>query len=72
MRSLASQLATTLANITANDLNGQPWAAGALIAANVTPVVTVHISIGGDNHSDSNLQAESDQHVSGVTAITSS
>ena len=69
VRSLASQLATTLGNITANDTNGQLWAAGALIAAKVTPVVTVHISMGGDNHSDSNLQAESDQHVSGVTAI---
>ena len=45
------------------------WAAGALIAAKVTPVVTVHISMGGDNHSDSNLQAESDQHVSGITAM---
>ena len=69
LRSLADQLATTLANITANDVNGQLWAAGALIAAKVTPVVTVHISMGGDNHSDSNLQAESDQHVSGVTAM---
>ncbi len=69
VRSLADQLATTLANITANDLNGQLWAAGALIAAKVTPVVTVHISFGGDNHSDSNLQAEADQHVSGLTAI---
>jgi hypothetical protein len=69
VRGLASQLATTLGNITANDVNGQLWAAGALIAAKVTPVVTVHISMGGDNHSDSNLQAESDQHVSGVTAM---
>jgi hypothetical protein len=25
--------------------------------------------MGGDNHSDSNLQAESDQHVSGITAM---
>ena len=69
VRSLASQLATTLGNITANDTNGQLWAAGALIAAKVTPVVTCHISMGGDNHSDSNLQAESDQHVSGITAM---
>jgi len=69
VRSLADQLANTLSNITANDVNGQLWAAGALIAAKVTPVVTVHISFGGDNHSDSNLQAEADQHVSGLTAI---
>ncbi|HVZ86536.1 MAG TPA: hypothetical protein VHG72_06190 [Polyangia bacterium] len=69
VRSLASQLATTLGNITGNTVTDQLWAAGALIAAKVTPVVTVHIPMGGDNHSDNNLQAESDQHVSGVAAI---
>ena len=63
---LADQLATTLNAITADDVKGQALAAAALIAANVTPVVTVHIAFGGDNHTDSNLQAEADQHVSGV------
>ena len=47
----------------------QAQAAAALIAANVTPVVTVHIGFGGDNHTDNNLQAEADQHVSGVKGI---
>ena len=69
LRSLADQLANTLANIKQNDVSGQLWAAAALIAAKVTPVVTVHIAMGGDNHSDNNLQAEADQHVSGVTAM---
>jgi hypothetical protein len=71
VRALASQLATTLNSITANDINGQLQAASALIAAKVTPVVTIHISFGGDNHSDSNLQGEADQTVSGVAAINS-
>lgn len=71
VRLLASQLATTLNSITANDVNGQMQAAAALIAAKVTPVVTIHISFGGDNHSDSNLQGEADQTVSGVTAMNS-
>jgi hypothetical protein len=69
VRELASQLATTLNSITANDVKGQSLAAAALIAANVTPVVTMHIAFGGDNHSDQNLQAEADQTVSGVTGI---
>jgi len=69
VRMLASALATTLGNITGNTVTDQLWAAGALIAAKVTPVVTVHIPMGGDNHSDNNLQAESDQHVSGVASI---
>jgi hypothetical protein len=69
VRELASQLATTLNSITANDVKGQSLAAAALFAANVTPVVTIHIPFGGDNHSDQNLQAEADQTVSGVTGI---
>jgi hypothetical protein len=69
VRQLADQLATTLAAITADDAKGQALAAAALIAANVTPVVTMHIGFGGDNHNDNNLQAEADQHVSGVQAI---
>ena len=69
VRALADQLGTTLAAITADDVNGQALAAAALISANVTPVVTVHLSFGGDNHTDTNLQAEADQHVSGVKGI---
>src|SRR3954469_16027735 len=69
VRGLADQLATTLNAITADDVKGQALAAAALIAANVTPVVTMHIGFGGDNHSDQDLQAEADQHVSGVQGI---
>ena len=69
VRSLADALATTLSAITADDSKGQALAAAALFAANVTPVVTLHIAFGGDNHSDSNLQAEADQHVTGAQAI---
>jgi hypothetical protein len=69
VRALADQLGTTLNAITADDVNGQALAAAALISANVTPVVTIHLSFGGDNHTDTNLQAEADQHVSGVKGI---
>jgi hypothetical protein len=69
VRALATALATTLSNISDDAVTGQALAASALIAANVTPVVTIHIPFGGDNHSDQNLQAEADQTVSGVKAI---
>src|SRR6185295_17953636 len=69
VRMLADQLATTLSAITSDDVNGQALAAAALIAAKVTPVVTMHIGFGGDNHTDQNLQAEADQHVTGVQGI---
>ncbi len=69
VRMLADQLATTLNAITSDDVNGQALAAAALISANVTPVVTMRIPFGGDNHTDQDLQNEADQHVSGVQGI---
>lgn len=69
VRMLAEQLATTLMAITADDVNGQALAAAALISANVTPVVTLRIPFGGDNHSDQDLQTEATQTVSGVQGI---
>jgi len=35
----------------------------------VTPVVTIRLAFGGDNHSDQDLQAEADQHVTGIAGI---
>ena len=69
VRELASQLSTTLSAIKGNDQSGQALAAAALIAANVTPCVTIHIPFGGDNHSDQNLATEVTQTVSGVQGI---
>ena len=69
VRKLADQLSTTLSSITSDNVQGQALAAAALFAANVTPVVTMRIAFGGDNHTDTNLQAEADQHVSGIAGI---
>ena len=69
VRTLSDQLATTLNAIKDDTVTGQALAAAALIAANVTPCVTMHIPFGGDNHVDQNLQAEADQTVSGVAGI---
>ena len=62
VRMLAESLADTLSAINGDDVAGQALAAAALISANVTPVVTVRIPFGGDNHSDSSLQKEVDDH----------
>lgn len=69
VRALSDALASTLSSISADDVKGQALAAAALISANVTPVVSMHIPFGGDNHSDQNLQAEADQLVTGVQGI---
>jgi hypothetical protein len=69
VRQLADALSTTLAAITADDVKGQGLAAAALISANVTPVVTMHIAFGGDNHTDTDLAGEAAQTVTGVQGI---
>jgi hypothetical protein len=58
VRELAESLATTLNAIVDDKVTGQALAAAALIAAKVTPVVTLNIPFGGDNHTDSDLYDE--------------
>jgi hypothetical protein len=62
VRKLSQSLATTLASITSDNVLGQALAAAALIAAKVTPVVTLHIPFGGDNHNDAGLGDEVFDH----------
>jgi hypothetical protein len=63
VRQLAESLASTLTSINGDDVKGQSLAAAALISAKVTPVVTMRIPFGGDNHSDGNLQTEVNDHI---------
>jgi len=58
VRELATSLATTLNGIADNGVSGQALAAAALVSAKVTPVVTMHIPFGGDNHTDAALYDE--------------
>jgi hypothetical protein len=58
VRQLAESLATTLNAIQDNSVAGQALAAAALVAAKVSPVVTLHIPFGGDNHEDGDLYDE--------------
>ena len=69
VRDLSASLGSLLSSISGDDIKGQALAAAALISANVTPVVAVRVPMGGDNHSDNNLQNEADQHVSGCAGI---
>lgn len=69
VRQLSESLADTLSSIGGNSINDQALAAAALISAKVTPVISMHIGFGGDNHSDQDLQSEVDQHVTGVQGL---
>jgi hypothetical protein len=70
-RSLGSDLVDMLAGIKSDGSDGQVVAAVSLIKMNVTPVVTIRLNFGGDNHTDPDLaRSEAPQHESGVAAIT--
>jgi hypothetical protein len=69
-RGISQALLENLAAITANDANNQVLAAVTLIKMNVTPVVSMHIPFGGDNHTDADLAGETKQHVAAAGTIT--
>jgi hypothetical protein len=78
VRQLTDNLADTLSSINGDGVVDQAYAAAALISANVSPVITVRIPFGGDNHSDASLAAEVADHtdangngagVAGINAI---
>jgi hypothetical protein len=69
-RALGSDLVDMLAGIRNDGADGQVTAAVALIKMNVTPVVTIRIPFGGDNHTDADLlRSEVPQHETGIAAI---
>jgi hypothetical protein len=68
-RSISQALLDNLASITANDPTNQVLAAVTLIKMNVSPVVSMHIPFGGDNHTDADLAGETKQTVAATGTI---
>jgi hypothetical protein len=71
VRNIRQDLLSSLSSIKDNSVASQITAAVTLIQMNVTPVLTIHIPFGGDNHTDALLAGEAAQHVTGVAAIGS-
>lgn len=69
VRAVGQTLMSQLASLTDNTPDSQITAAVVLFQMNVTPVVTVHIPFGGDNHTDTGLATESAQHVAALATI---
>jgi hypothetical protein len=69
-RALGGDLLDMLAGIKSDRSDGQIVAAVALIKMKVTPVVTIKLNFGGDNHTDPDLlRAEVPQHETGIQQI---
>jgi hypothetical protein len=71
VRDIKQDLLDALSTIRNNAAPAQVLAAITLIQMRVSPVVTIHVPFGGDNHRDVNLAAETEQTVSGVATIAS-
>ncbi|HLK40760.1 MAG TPA: hypothetical protein VKU41_28600 [Polyangiaceae bacterium] len=71
VRNIRQDLLAQLASIKDNSTSSQIIAAITLVQMKVTPVITIHIPFGGDNHRDVALKNESTQTVSGVASIVS-
>lgn len=70
-RTINQSLLDALTSIKDNSVTSQILAAVTLIQMNVTPVISIHVPFGGDNHRDIGLAAETTQTVAGVAAIAS-
>jgi hypothetical protein len=68
-RNVSEGLLSSLAAIKDNNPDSQVAAALILFRMNVSPVVSIHIPFGGDNHVDAALATESKQTVAGAATI---
>lgn len=69
IRSLSGNLLDRLSAIKTNNGDGQAQAIPVLLALNVSPVLSMRIPFGGDNHADADLAREAAQTVSGVSTL---
>lgn len=69
VRGISDELVGQLADIDQDGEEDQAKAAAVLAAMNITPVITLKGSFGGDNHNDANLGRETTQTISGVARI---
>jgi len=68
-RNVSESLLSSLAAIKDNSPDSQLAAALILFRMNITPVVSIHIPFGGDNHTDAALARESKETVAGAATI---
>ena len=69
VRELDPNALQSLLQVKDNSVDGQIAAAIALIKMWITPVITMHIPFGGDNHADAGLANEASQTVTGMQGI---
>ena len=69
VRDISSTLVSKLDAISGNDAANQVKTAAVLAAMNITPVITIRLRFGGDNHADAGLARETKEHISALQQI---
>jgi hypothetical protein len=70
-RSVSDALIGQLSKIENNEMEDQAIAAPVIAAMGLSPVITVHLKFGMDNHRDPGFGQETSQHISGMSALGS-
>jgi hypothetical protein len=69
VRSIGQELIARLDTIDGNDQRNQVRTAAVLAAMNIAPVITIHLSFGGDNHNDTDFEAETEKHLESIPML---
>jgi uncharacterized protein (DUF1501 family) len=69
VRSISTELVDRLEQIDGNDQLNQVRCAAILAAMNISPVISIHLDFGRDNHTDAALQNEATKHLSAIPAL---
>jgi uncharacterized protein (DUF1501 family) len=69
VRSISDALITRLDAIDGNDQLNQVRTAAVLAAMNITPVITIRLDFGRDNHTDSDFATETASHLEAIPAL---
>ncbi len=70
-QSISTDLVDRLTDISGNDVADQIKAATILAAMNISPVITLHMKFGGDNHTDNEFAKETEEQVENIPLIGS-
>ena len=71
VRSISDVLITELEQINSNNQDNQLRTAAVLAAMGISPVISVHVDFGGDNHADNQFVNETARHLTGIPALGS-
>jgi hypothetical protein len=69
VRAISTELITLLDTVDGNDQVNQARTAAVLAAMKISPVISLHLDFGGDNHTDAGFDNETTKHLSAIATL---